>query len=59
MFFLLFIESSVDGNRAVASFGFAESAGTKDEFVAGLDFCDIAVLEIFGTSDLNDFAAFI
>ena len=56
---LLFVVFTVYGDDAVIAFGFTESAGTKDEFVAGLDFRDIAVLEILSASDLNDFTAFI
>ena len=56
---LLFIKFSVDGNNSVIAFGFTESARAKYEFVAGFDFRNIAVLEVFCASDLNDFAIFL
>ena len=59
MFFLLFIESSVDGDDITVAFGFAESAGAKYEFFARFDFRDVSVLEVFSSSDLNDFAIFL
>ena len=55
----MFIIFPVDGNNAVIAFGFTESARAQDKFVAGFDFCDVAVLEVLCTSDLNDFAIFL
>jgi hypothetical protein len=56
---LLFIKFAVDGDSSVIAFGFTESARAQDKFVAGFNFRNVAVLEVFGSSDLNDFAIFL
>ena len=55
----MFVIFPVHSNNAARTFGFTESAGAQDKFVAWFDFCDIAVLEVLGASDLNDFAIFL
>ena len=56
---LLLIKFTVDGNDVAVAFGLSESAGAKDEFVAWFDFRKVSVLEVFGASDLDNFAAFV